>query len=81
MKHRAQRGLRLRQAYARTQARHHFEPIVVLLEVYPRISRFCPYRKQQIGVQRNVEIRRRCGIYAEESRWSDSRNGERNVID
>ena len=33
VKHRAQCGLRLREAYARTQARHHFEPIVVLLEI------------------------------------------------
>ena len=57
VKHRTQRGLRLRQAHARTQARHHFEPVVVLLEISLGVVRSSSKPQQEVGAQRNIEIR------------------------
>ena len=81
VKHRTQRGLRLHYAHARTQARHDFDPIVVLIEISLRDVARPPFFQQEVGVQRNIEIRRRRGIHAEKSRRRDSRYRERNVID
>jgi hypothetical protein len=63
------------------QARHHFKPIVVLVQIILGIVRSSPMPQQEAGAQRNIEIGRRRGIDAEESRRRDSCHGEWNVID
>ena len=72
VEHGTQCGLRLRQAHARTQAGHHLDPIIVRIEILlGEVAGAALGSQQEIGVQRNIEIRRHRGIDAEESRRRD----------
>src|SRR5689334_640475 len=77
MKRSGQCRLGLRQADARTQTRHHFDPVDILVEI--------PLRglgaQQKICVHGKVKIRRDAWIDTEEFGWCDSRHRKWNVID
>ncbi len=81
MKYRTQRRSRLRQVHARTKPRHHLDPVKVLIEVRFAVDAAVCGRQQNIRVQREIEIRRGCGIDAEKSRWRDPCHRELNVVD
>src|SRR5947209_4618760 len=80
MKDRTERGLRMRDAHTGTKASHHFDPIIVLLEIVlgevagPRL-------KQEIRVERNIEVGSERRIYAEESQRRDAGHEKGNVVD
>ncbi len=74
----SQRCLRLRHAYARTEAAHHFDPVKVFVVIHA--SRFGAVY-QQIRVQRKVDLRRRRWVDSEEFRRRDADHREGHVVD
>ena len=69
------------QADSGPQARHDFEPIEVRIEVSGASGTVSVGFKQQVGVERKVDFRRRPRIGSKELRRSYADYGEGNIVD
>src|SRR5258708_36904181 len=82
MKGWSQRRLRLSKADTWTQPAHHIDPIVVPLEVVLRSkTKLVAGSEQFVGVHRQIHVRSRRWIHAEEFRRRNAHHGEWRVVD